>query len=92
VTDVKKLIDIYAFLLFKAEYWTRACESLNREDEFHWMGYDLAAWRNDITARINQISVNAKRTELQALEKRLDALITVEQRRELELAEISKLV
>jgi hypothetical protein len=54
------------------------------------MGYGFDAWKTDIRSRVNQLQVNAKKKELESLETRLDALVTVEQRRELELAAIQK--
>ncbi len=51
-------------------------------------GHTLNDWRTDMRTRLTQIQLVAKRTELKRLESRLDALITVDQRRALELKAI----
>jgi capsule polysaccharide modification protein KpsS len=90
VSDINKLINLYGFLLFQVEYHNRACEALNVIIKFKWMGYTFQEWEKDIKTRINQIGVAAKKSELAVLEKRLDALITLDQRRVMELEAISK--
>ncbi len=92
ITDLAKLVDYASFLLAKADYWTEANAALNVEVDFKWMGYSLEQWISDLTARAAQINVNAKRKELAALEARVNSIISVEQRRELELAELTKLI
>ena len=88
VSDTAKLAELYAFLLMKKDYWDRATAALGIKAGFKWMGFTIESWLTDFTTRIAQIELNSKRKELAALESRLDALITVEQRRALELAEI----
>ena len=90
VTDVNRLIDLYAFLIMKMEYAKRATFLLAVTNKFKWMGYTFEEWEQDIRTRINQIGVTAKKNELAVLEKRLDALITVDQRRVMELEAITK--
>lgn len=93
VTDISKLVDIFAFLIGREELTDKANRELFGEPKkFVWMGYSISAWKQDIKARLAQINLAAKRKELAELESRLDKLITPEQRRELELAEISKLL
>ena len=90
VTDVNKLVELYAFLLMKYEYFNEAASRFNVSVNFKWMGYTLESWGNDIESRIAQIGVSTKRKELEALESRLNALITVDQRRVMELEAITK--
>lgn len=90
VSDQSKLVDILGFLLAKEAQWNQAAGILGVKVPFKWMSYTVAQWTKDIQTRIAQIGLTAKRAELKALEGRLDALITTEQRRELELAEIQK--
>lgn len=92
VTDFNKLVDIYAFLLSKEDYWQKSVRELDVKVSFKWMGFGIDAWKRDIKARIALIGVSTKRKELEVLESRLNGLITVEQRRELELAEIQKIL
>lgn len=92
VTDIKKLVDIYVFLNLQSDYWSKANTELGLNLVFNWMGSGIQAWKNDIKSRIAQINLITKRKELEVLEQRLNSLISMEQRRELELAEISKLI
>jgi hypothetical protein len=90
VTDVNKLIDLYAFLTTKKDSFDVAAKELGLTNKFRWMGYSFGEWICDINTRVKQIGVAAKKSELAVLEKRLDALITVDQRRVMELEAISK--
>lgn len=92
VTDINKLIELYGFVLTKVGAWDVACEDLEMSIPFKYMGFSGNAWLSDIKARIKQVGVNEKKKELATLQARLDKLITTEQRRELELAEIQKLL
>ncbi len=90
VTDINKLVDLVAFLRIKRDYWKEACDSLGVKVPFKWMGYEPVLWEKDIKARIDQLNLSVKQKELKALEARLDALITVDQRRVMELEAITK--
>ena len=90
VTDLAKLVDLHSFLLIKSDYWDKSCKQLGIDVPFKWMGYTLNQWTFDFAARVKQINLSNKKKELAALEIRVNSLITVEQRRELELAELTK--
>ena len=90
VTDVNRLIDLYAFLATKKTSFEEAATELGLANRFKWMGYSFGEWVCDIKTRVEQIGVTAKKSELVILERRLDALITVDQRRVMELEAISK--
>lgn len=92
VTDNKILVRIISFLMIQRDYWALAATEIGVKSGFKWMGYSFDQWKADLRARAGQLSINEKRAELQELERRLNALITTEQRRELELAELEKLV
>lgn len=92
VTDINKLLDIYGFLLMKEDFWMKAGKELGVVHVFKWMGFSIESWKTDIQSRIAQINLTVKRKELETLETRLNGLVTLEQRRELELKEISKLL
>jgi len=92
VSDLSKLVDITAFLLTRSSFHSQACERLGVEMKFEWMGFPVASWIKDIQTRINQIQINNKKKDLDALEKKLDSLVSPEQRRALELEEIEKLL
>lgn len=92
VTDVNKLVDLFGFILAKEEQSHKARKALGIWDTlaFKWMGFTVAQWEHDFRSRIAKIQINAEKAELDALEKRIDSLITVEQRRELELQALAK--
>jgi len=90
VTDINKLIDIYAFLLFKEEYYNVAAECLKVSTKGKYMGYSFADWKKDVHARVDQVNINSKKRDLETLEARLDKLVTPEQRRDIELEAIQK--
>jgi hypothetical protein len=56
------------------------------------MGHTVADWQADIQKRINKVQISKKKADLQTLEDRLDKLISPELRREMELAEIQKML
>ena len=92
VTDANKLVDLYALLLAKEDYYVRAAKELGVKVVLKWQGYTFEAWKKDFKTRIGVININNKKIELADLEARLDKLISQDQRRELELAEIQKLL
>ena len=92
ISDIRKLVDIHSFIGTKATSWVTSTNRLQVDIPFAWMGSSAKAWENDIKTRINQLNIKIKKLELDALEKRIDALISPEQRRELELAEITKML
>ena len=88
--DVNQLISFYAFILSKEECYATATEELGLKKFDKWLGYSFSDWKKDIKTRVNQLQLGNERKELKALETRLDSLITVDQRREMELAAIEK--
>ena len=74
----------------KESSWDNAAKELGVAPSNNWMGSPFSAWKTDIKNRVDQININTKRKELESLEARLDKLISVEQRRELELEDIAK--
>ncbi len=91
-SDLSKLVDMYIFLQVKSEYWKDACEKLGIQTSLKWLGYKIEDWQKDIKSRVNQLQLGNERKELAVLESRLDALITIDQRRVMELEAIEKLL
>lgn len=91
VTSMEKLVDIYAFLMQKKENNEKAAKALNLNISVDkWLGYKISDWMKDIESKIKQLGLTKERKELSLLEERLDALISTEQRREMELEAIEK--
>ena len=61
---------------------------LGTEIPLTWKSYQLDDWICDVETRIKFLEVDKKKTKLAALEKKLFALTSEEQRRTMELAEI----
>lgn len=89
-TDIKKLVGLYCFLINLADTWERAIKQLELKEPCVWQGYKVNEWQNDIKARVQQIGINTKKKELDSLEKRLDAIVSPEQRRALEIEKIKR--
>lgn len=87
-SDLEKLLDLYIFIDEKETKRTWAAGMLGIPTTGKYMGSTFEAWKVDIQSRVNQINVSVKKKELEALEARLNSLITVDQRRELELKAI----
>lgn len=84
------LTDIYAFLLSKQEKYTTAASELGVKTPTQWLGYSIEKWKTDLKARVSQLQLAQERQELTVLENRLDSLITVDQRRAMELDAIEE--
>lgn len=90
-TDVRKLIGIAAFLQDKEVSYKRAATDLGVENppEFVWGNSPVADWIEDLKARIGKIQIAVKKKKLEALEGRLNAIISPELRAKLELEAIA---
>ena len=90
VSDVNQLIHILADLNMRKDSWATVCRLGSWNNEFQWQGYSFTDWSNDIRNRINKLSLNTKRKELDALEARLDKLVSPELKAKMELELIEK--
>jgi len=90
--NVKNLICIIAYLQEKLASYNKAAESLAVESvpEFTWQTFSVADWMADVKLRINKLQIGAKKKKLEALEERLNKIISPELRAELELEAIAK--
>lgn len=92
-TDLKKLILIAAFLNERnGSYRNVALKILGVENppEFTWDNFTVDEWTGDIKMRIMKIQISAEKKKLEALEERLNKIISPEKRAELELAAIEE--
>lgn len=85
IRDVQKLAEIYAFLLQKEVYMKQAADELKLPVEMTYMAYPIADWLEDLRTRANQLSIDLKKKELEALDARVNKLVSPEQRRAMEL-------
>lgn len=92
VTDVRKLVEMYAFLIDREEKSEKAAKDLGVDYKFTWLGFSVDEWKNDFQTRVDQISIQEKRKELSEIESRLNAIISPELKAQMELEAISKLL
>lgn len=90
--NVRNLICIAAFLVEKERAYNEAAQILGIDDppKFSWQGSSSADWHEDIKTRINKIQIGAKKKKLEALEARLNAIISPELKAQLELEAIER--
>lgn len=88
VTDPVKLTDYYTRLLSKEALWKTATEQLGLDVPAVHQASSIADWKKDFQTRAAQLGIEKRKRDLETLEKRIDGLVTVEQRRELEIAAI----
>lgn len=92
VTDVRKIVDMLAFLIDRKEKSNVAAEELGVKYSFTWLGFTVDEWKVDFQTRVNQISIQEKRKELAEIEYRLNSIISPELRATMELEAIQKLL
>lgn len=90
VRDTKVLVDICSFLLNKQRLWAEASSVLSLDAPDTYMGFSFADWISDLKTRAGQLELDNKKAKIEALDKRINKLVTAEQRRELELVAIQK--
>lgn len=92
VSNIKELILIGAFLLERQKFYQESAVALEVEGSpnFIWCGFSVSDWFYDIKARIAKIQISLKKQKLEALESRLNSIISPELRAEMELEAISK--
>ncbi len=92
VTDTRKLIEIYAFLLERKEKYETAATALGLENKFTWLGFTVEEWKSDLQVRVNQINLTKKRKELKELEARVNSLLSEDLKKEMEYANVKTLL
>jgi hypothetical protein len=91
VTSVNELVSMRAHLhnLFSGFLASASALGVKVEQaDFKYLGYTFNQWEADIKARLNKLQIKAKQDELVELEARVNALVSPEQRREIELAKL----
>jgi len=93
VRDLDVLVGVHAFLTSKFAAFRASLAALKlteKEVPFKWLNFTYDQWVADIQTRINGLRIKAKREELDKLEGRVNALVSPEQRRAIELAKLVK--
>ena len=92
VARESKLIEIWAFLLQRENYQSKAANDLSLPDDKMYMGYLFSGWKEDLKFRAEQLSVERKQKEVAELDARVNKLVTPEQRRVMEIEAIQKML
>jgi len=88
VNDVGVLVKMLGFLINQNAAYSEAAKTLGADTKFDWQGYSFKEWEHDIKLRANRVLIKKKKDELTKMESQLDALVSPEMKRELELAAI----
>ncbi len=91
-TDVRKLVEILAFLKSRERDVKEAAEELGVTHDFSWLNFTTAEWTEDLKTRVSQLNIQAKKKELSDLETRLSGLISPELKAQMELEAIEALL
>ncbi len=92
VRETRKLVEILAFLNSQQESLKKAAEELGVEFDGNWQNYSINDWKEDLKTRVNQLSVESKQKELDALDERVNRLVSPEQRRVMELTALQEIL
>lgn len=92
VRDNVKLVEVGAFLLRREKDMQQAATLLGVEYDSSYMGYPISDWTTDLKTRVEMLKLEKQKRELDALNKRVDKLVSPEQRREMELIELQKIL
>lgn len=88
----RELLDIAAFLIWEREYKEKASYLLKIDYDGIYLNYPIADWIDDINTRINMLSIDKKKKELEELDKRVNKLVTSDQRRKMELKALQEIL
>lgn len=91
-TDPNEIIDWYVFLSLKEDYIEKAADELGLPADLTWLGYSITDWKTDLKSRAAQLSIDEKQREMEALDRRVNKLVSPDQRREMELEALSKIL
>ncbi len=88
----QEVLNWYVFLMQKEEFGQRAASILGFEMELTWMGYPVEDWKEDLQSRAGQLTLDQKQAEMVALDKRVNKLVSQDQRREMELEALQQIL
>jgi len=87
--NIRNLVCIASFLVEKEKSYKETAKVLGVDaPDFSWQGFAVKDWLEDIKMRINKVQIASKKKKLEALEGRLNAIISPELRAEMELEAI----
>lgn len=84
------IIGMVSYLLGQRELDKKACELLNIEFRDKIQNYDYTAWLEDCQKRASYLHLREQEDQLNALEAKINQLVSPEKRRELDLELLTK--
>jgi len=85
VRDVRKLVEIYAFLSNQESELAKAAKALGVDFDGTWQTFSISDWKDDLKTRVEMLSIEKKQKELEELDIKVNRLVSPEQRRVMEL-------
>lgn len=85
VAQTEAVKQVVANLLLYKEYQQKACDELGLEMNNEYLGFKYEDWLEDCKKRIAMIELKSKKDKLELLEKRLNGIVSPEQKRQKEL-------
>lgn len=91
-SSVETLVKIVAFLLERVGRYDEAAKFLGIESPppFTWQGFPVSDWIADVKTRLGKVQIEAKKKKLEALEARLNSIVSPELRAQMELEAIER--
>lgn len=83
--DERKLAEIAGFLEERQHFYAIGAEKLGVKADFTWLGFTVEEWLKDLKTRVTILQIAKRRAELIALETRVNAVVTPELRRQMEM-------
>lgn len=92
VASEKIVINCLSQLLILKKSHDEACDILNIKNEFTLDNFTYSQWVEDFQKRISHLRLKEEKNKLSKLEERLNSIVSPEQKRQMELDEISKIL
>ncbi len=92
VKDPRRLVQLYAMLMQIEERYAMAAQELGLPEDLTYMAYPIVDWKDDLKTRATQLSVEVKQKEMDDLDRRVNKLVSPDQRREMELTAIQEIL
>ena len=92
VRDERKLVEILTFLKERSEKYAEAAKELGVDVNFTWLGFTVEEWTTDLLTRVSILQLAKRKAELKELEERVNAIVSPELRRKMEIEALETLL
>jgi len=93
IQQVAQIVEMWAFLLMRADYFEKAAGELNvKKSDYVWQGYPIDQWKTDLQLRIDVIGVSKKKKQLELIEAELGTLLSPEEKERQRLIVLEELL